>query len=674
MEVPIILATDTTENWNRSDTALGAGELAIELAGVRADGSPVKHLLVGDGKPTGPNVARLRATPEIIAGLPQALQNLAANTATEGGAWRQAVAVEASTRENADRALQESIDSQVAGERGAREATIQSEAASRESADQALQESIDSQVAGEREARENADRALQESIDSQVAGEREAREDADRALQESIDSQVAGEREARKYAVKAEAGERERAVQKLDAVKIDKAVAGDKGTFVQSVGVKEIASDSFIAAYANANVETGAVTETQFELPQASEKESGIMPAESFRQISDNTRRIATLEGRGLIFMVDLATETPSQAELQAAFEAASGIAGAPPDQTTLKDRAHDKRYTFFTTRAEWVDMGRGEIASFTNDTHGLIRGDNVSGKVFAESDGTGRVVGWADLKTRVANNEASIGQALSELEGLIPDEGLPVSKGGTGAIAAETARTNLGAASTSPATSVENGLMSAGDKTKLDGVSPGAQVNPGNATQSLPGLMSAADKVKLDGISHGAQVNPGGATQAAGGGGAVAALFSEDLANIPDNNLFFASLTNGFAQTGHSHFPGIRDRIRSGLAPIADPSFTGNARVNSSPIAGVNTQTANNVTNLPIGSHILAVSSTGSSAFPGRNEAIVPNLWGVNQHIWQSQIGTVLTGTWRSCGVTPQFLLTTAPALQFVVLLRRVA
>jgi len=41
--------------------------------------------------------------------------------------------------------------------------------------------------------------------------------------------------------------------------------------------------------------------------------------------------------------------------------------------------------------------------------------------------------------------------------------------------------------------------------KTKLDGIQAGAQVNPGNATTSAAGLMSAADKTKLNGIANGA-------------------------------------------------------------------------------------------------------------------------------------------------------------------------
>ena len=74
-------------------------------------------------------------------------------------------------------------------------------------------------------------------------------------------------------------------------------------------------------------------------------------------------------------------------------------------------------------------------------------------------------------------------------------------------------AQVNPGVATTSA-----NGLMSASDKSKLNGIAAGAQVNPGAATQSAAGLMSAADKKKLDGIATGAQVNPGVATTSSNG------------------------------------------------------------------------------------------------------------------------------------------------------------
>ena len=81
--------------------------------------------------------------------------------------------------------------------------------------------------------------------------------------------------------------------------------------------------------------------------------------------------------------------------------------------------------------------------------------------------------------------------------------------------------------ASKDVATQSTNGLMSSTDKTKLDGIASGAEVNiqsdwsqtntsaddyiknkPGTATQSTNGLMSSTDKTKLDGIASGAEVN----------------------------------------------------------------------------------------------------------------------------------------------------------------------
>ena len=57
-----------------------------------------------------------------------------------------------------------------------------------------------------------------------------------------------------------------------------------------------------------------------------------------------------------------------------------------------------------------------------------------------------------------------------------------------------------------SAATQYINGLMSAADKAKLDGIEEGATKNStATATADADGLMSAADKVKLDGIEDGA-------------------------------------------------------------------------------------------------------------------------------------------------------------------------
>lgn len=69
-------------------------------------------------------------------------------------------------------------------------------------------------------------------------------------------------------------------------------------------------------------------------------------------------------------------------------------------------------------------------------------------------------------------------------------------------------ARLGYTPASTDVVTTSANGLMIAADKTKLDGVQAGAQVNPGVATTSADGLMSSGDKTKLNGVATGATAN----------------------------------------------------------------------------------------------------------------------------------------------------------------------
>jgi hypothetical protein len=108
---------------------------------------------------------------------------------------------------------------------------------------------------------------------------------------------------------------------------------------------------------------------------------------------------------------------------------------------------------------------------------------------------------------------------------------------GGAGTDLSYTASTRVLASSTGAdatlplATTSDAGLLSSADKTKLDGIEAGAQVNVGTdlsytassrlltsstgadvtlpeATTTLAGLQSAADKTKLDGIAAGAEVN----------------------------------------------------------------------------------------------------------------------------------------------------------------------
>lgn len=88
-----------------------------------------------------------------------------------------------------------------------------------------------------------------------------------------------------------------------------------------------------------------------------------------------------------------------------------------------------------------WRDDGLDTVQQFTNTTAGIIKGSTNDGQVYAESNGTGSVNGWNDLKNRVSNVEKNKADDVL-------------------------------------ATAEKKGLLSANDYTKIQGIENNAQVN----------------------------------------------------------------------------------------------------------------------------------------------------------------------------------------------------
>ena len=155
-----------------------------------------------------------------------------------------------------------------------------------------------------------------------------------------------------------------------------------------------------------------------------------------------------------------------------------------------------------------WIDLGSFRIAfgtDFPNNpgtgNHFIFNGNVLQGLTdFVDSDGT-------TVKT-----SAAIGDIATY--------------NGTNWVYSGSLNTQY-----APATRNATGLMTGADKSKLDGIEAGAESNvridwnattgdtsiankptiptvPGNATTSTAGLMSSSDKSKLNGISSGAEVN----------------------------------------------------------------------------------------------------------------------------------------------------------------------
>lgn len=170
--------------------------------------------------------------------------------------------------------------------------------------------------------------------------------------------------------------------------------------------------------------------------------------------------------------------------------------------------------------------------------------------------------------------------------------------------------------------TTTEAGFMSAADKTKLNGIAAGAQVNVAtnlsssyastavniasstgtttsinSATTSLAGVLSASDKTKLDGIAAGAQVNT--VTSVAGKTGVVTLVKADvGLGNV-DNTADTAKPVSTAQQTALNL-----------KADLASPALTGTP---TAPTATVGT----NTTQIATTAFVLAnVSSSSTKLF----------------------------------------------------------
>lgn len=149
-----------------------------------------------------------------------------------------------------------------------------------------------------------------------------------------------------------------------------------------------------------------AYTETNA-LPLASSTAAGLMTKESYSQISKNTSDIESLKGMGGKY-IGIGFDTYADLE---AYEIPDTV--NVNDFTFVRDdETHDGATTqYIVALKDGVKkfdfayiINEDTYGNFTNETAGLIKGKNEEGCVFAESDGTGSVVGWDTLKADVNN------------------------------------------------------------------------------------------------------------------------------------------------------------------------------------------------------------------------------------------------------------------------------
>lgn len=167
------------------------------------------------------------------------------------------------------------------------------------------------------------------------------------------------------------------------------------------------------------NLNTGVVSPEEVVFPVADETTAGMMNSSTFQSVATNSSNIESLMNGAV--MTTLLIAEPTQQQILTAWQLSSGKT-TPLNSASVWDSINHKRYVYFSSQNQWVMTQEGlggegvTVSQWTNTSAGIAKGSTNVGQIFAESDGTGSVNGWDQLRSdatvaleKATNNETTI-------------------------------------------------------------------------------------------------------------------------------------------------------------------------------------------------------------------------------------------------------------------------
>lgn len=188
---------------------------------------------------------------------------------------------------------------------------------------------------------------------------------------------------------------------------------------VKSVNVEGDASTVYHKAlHNNGIVETDAI-------PVASETKAGVMSAGMYvgfnGSIQNLQARMSVLEGVGITYQLTGLSDTPSDAEITAAFQAQYPNV---PLSAGIRAADYPKAKIWQYSGTNWIQLTSININVATSTALGLVKGSATSeankGRIFVEVDGSMTVIGWDTLNALVSSTK----QSLDNLEPKVTAQG----------------------------------------------------------------------------------------------------------------------------------------------------------------------------------------------------------------------------------------------------------
>ena len=169
-------------------------------------------------------------------------------------------------------------------------------------------------------------------------------------------------------------------------------------------------------------------------LPVASDTKAGVMSAGMYvgfnGSIQNLQARMAVLEGVGITYQLTGLPDSPSDAQITAAFQAQYPNV---PLMAGIRAADYDKAKIWQYSGTSWIQLTSLNIDKATSTSLGVVKGSETSttneGKIFVEVDGSMTVIGWDTLKAlataakqSVDNLEPKVTQQSAKIDALEGD------------------------------------------------------------------------------------------------------------------------------------------------------------------------------------------------------------------------------------------------------------
>lgn len=172
---------------------------------------------------------------------------------------------------------------------------------------------------------------------------------------------------------------------------------------VKSIDIRT-ASDNVYIDILLKNLSTGVETTLSEPINLASDTVAGLMSIADYKQIRENKSKIEQLSENAIRLLYNTSS-SPTASDIEA-FVISRGYTPSPNISVVVQATNHIWKYY---TDTGYSDVGVDTVNQFTNGIAGIIKGADIDGKVYAETDGTGSVKGWAQVKSDISNLQSDV-------------------------------------------------------------------------------------------------------------------------------------------------------------------------------------------------------------------------------------------------------------------------